>query len=76
LNGAKVKLAKHFLIHSSWLIIEPSHKKTISNPQPLGRSYQTPIKFQLLKSDEQCFIKQSGTKKLWPLKKAKCRLVE
>lgn len=73
LNGAKVTLAKQFLVTSSWLIIEPSRPLTLSNPQPLGRSYDAPIKFQLFKSDGQCFIQQSGKKKRWLLKKAKCQ---
>jgi len=76
LNGAEVKLATRFFVDSSWLTIERTAKKTIQNPNLLGRSDEAPISFQLLKLGKKCVIKKSDNERLWALKLAQCQVIK
>lgn len=54
--GAEVLLADDALTESSVLSIERNLPGSIQNPQPQGRDYSMPTKFQLVKRGTDCYL--------------------
>jgi len=76
LNGVKVQLASSYFVESSWLTIERTHKRNIQNQSPLGRSYEIPITFQLLKMGDECVLRKGEEEPLLALKQIKCEAIK
>jgi len=74
LSSDEIKISSDALTDSSWLIIEKKAIKTISNPALMGRDYQKPTSFQLLKEEQKCYLFLSSISKYWEIKGAKCKL--
>jgi len=76
LNGVQVQLASRYFVESSWLTIERTHKRNIQNKVPLGRSYEVPITFQLLKMGDECLLRKGEQENLLALKQIKCEAIK
>ena len=72
LNGASVHVADDALTTESHLIITRAERRDAAGRLLLGRSTETPERFDLVKHGDACILVQERTARRWPLKSARC----
>jgi hypothetical protein len=71
--GTEVMLADDALTGGSWLTIENWPAGTMDNPVPQGRILEKPIRFQLVRSGEECVLVRSSDGARYRLADTECR---
>ncbi len=72
LNRSHIVLADNALTTDSILIIDRDLKNDLSGDYAMGRRFDQPIKFRLLKKNGQCILIQENTDKYWVLQQTQC----
>ena len=70
--GREVLLADDALTDSSMLVIERWLPGTMDDPVPQGRILEKPVRFQLVKSGEDCFLVRKSDGARYALSKTDC----
>lgn len=71
--GTDVLVSDTAFIASSTISIERRLPATIARPEPIGRDYSMPIKFNLVKSGDRCYLIDSRTDTRYLLENSTCR---
>ena len=72
LNRPHIVLADNALTTESTLIIDRNIKSSLSDSHETGRRLDLPIRFRLLKNNEECILIQENTDKYWILQQTQC----
>ena len=70
--NTEVTLAENALTESSMLIIERSPPRTMTNPNPQGRTMDEPIQFRLVINGSDCFLIDQRNESRHMLKDTEC----
>ncbi len=73
LSTQPVRVSKRVFIDTSWILIVKRERRSIDHPNTSAIDTQKPVKFQLMKSAENCYLVLSSNKKRWKLNKVSCR---
>lgn len=73
LSTQPVKIAKHAFIEASWILIVKKERRSIDNPNTNAFDTHKPVKFQLMKNAENCYLVLSSNRKRWRLDNVICR---
>ena len=70
--GTDVLVSDSAFLESSTISIERRPPSTIERPEPIGRDYSMPIKFNLVKRAERCYLIDTRTNTRYLLESANC----
>jgi hypothetical protein len=73
LSTKPVTIAKNAFVDKSWIMVTKQARQTIDNHNIQGRDMQQPVKFQLMKNDNHCYLVLGSNVKRWQLDNLSCR---
>ena len=71
-NGRQIKLADDALTNTDTLIITRKIQRSLEHDPVMGRSFDNPYRFNLVKIGKKCFLIDQQKDKHYPLNKIKC----